>query len=571
MIKFEKITVRNFASYGNTPTTYTFKNGITSIIGKNGFGKSYLILDSVFYALFGVCYRPDTKLKSFVNDINDANMEVILHFSKNNDHYYVRRTMKMKSEADFFGIYKLLPDNSWELVPQRPHKKDYQKQFEEDILGMSKDYFELIVFKSKLKPVDFVSLSKPKRMEFMDALFNTKLFDTMAEINKETLADIKIKDQLENNNFKLLKENLNTQKALIEASNKKTNDIFIERISELKKEIETNKTEIEKFTKALVVIKTYKTKADSLSTEINTETKKVRDADKKIIELRSYIRASGDKLKVFESYCSGCDKLEEIKKIEKIKDYEDEIKLLETQKIEFDKIVEEKNKELNSIKEITIKERIITESISKLENQNKINNNKIVELEKEINKEPVSIELNSIEEKIKESENKLFLIRRDQKYEEVIKKLINPLKFYVVKKWIPYFNQRLNEYLFKFNIPINIIFDEKFDETIILKNKKNRDFGNFSEGQKARMNFAMMFSIIDLTKKITNQSFNLLVLDEVLYTIDTEGKDLLLDILKEMTDTEIIFVGHGISIDENKLDRKIEIINENGFSKVVEF
>jgi DNA repair exonuclease SbcCD ATPase subunit len=565
VINFERLEIRNFISYGDVPTIYEFKNGITTVIGENGIGKSTPFTDAMCYVLFNSAYR-GVNLGKLVNIRNKCNLEVKLYFSKNDKKYYVHRTMKMKGNADFFGVYELI-DDEWKLIPQLPHKNDYQKQFQEDILGMDKYYFELIVIKSMLKPISFVSLSKKERMDFMNNVFGIKVFEQMLIENKNQLSKFKNEQSLISNNLRIYRENLQTQKDIIEKSKTDLKNIIQKQIDELKEELVEHNEKLEKYNKGLTIVKKFTAKEQQTRDSKNVELKKIRVIENKINELEAIIRVSNGKMKLFESYCGDCPKLKEIKKLEKIEDNSKEIDDLKKEIITIENEVSKIEEEIKSISEYTKKEYDITNNIKFINNSIADTNRKIRSLELELNKKEENIELTKLEKQIDELQMSFEKSQIDIKHEECVKNIINPVKFYIVRRWMPYFNKILNEYLFKFGLNLNIIFDEQFKETITFKNRAVIDYDGLSNGQRKRVDLSIMLSLIDLTKKIKNQSYNLLVLDEVIFGLDADGVTQLLEILKEKSDKmEILFIAHNVNIDENLITKKLMVTMENGFS-----
>jgi len=568
MIKFERLEFKNFLSYGNMSEVYNFENGITSIIGINGVGKS-VISDALCYVLFNSSYR-DVKLAKLVNFKNKMNLEVILYFSKNDEKYYVRRTMKSKTESDFFGYYKMI-DGIWTIEPLLPNKNNYQKQFEENVIGMDKYYFELVVTKSALpeKYISFISLSKKERIEFMDTVFNIKIFDYIAEENKEDLARIKQKLEISNNSYNIYTKLLEEQKTKLDIVEQNRKNNISDKIKEHEENIEKIKIEIDKLVKAKNFIDGKKSKINNISRVLWGLNENKKQYENKNLENNTYIKVINDKNKMFDSMCGSCEVLKKIKKLDNIDNIIEDIKNNNEKIANIDADILQHEKEIEECKEFTIKESAINSLLHKEVDLRDQKLYTISELKKELFIEQDVSDIIDTENKIKESHEQICEIREEEKYEEIIKKLINPLKFYIVKRWIPYFNQIVNEYLFKFGLPMNIIFDEKFEETISFKNRMEIDYGGLSNGQRKRIDLSIMFALSDLSKKIKNQSYNLLMLDEVEDGLDKVGLDLFLEILKEKSrDMEIIIITHKVNIEESNLNRKLIVENVGGFSKI---
>ena len=565
MITFDEVRWRNFLSYGNEWTVFKFEKGITSIQGANGFGKSVLE-DVLDYVLYNKAYR-DIKLSQLVNLKNENNLEVELLFTKNNKQYKVHRTMKMKGVADFFGVFELLQGDVWNLIPQSAHKKDYQKQFEENILGMSRYYFEMIVIKSSLKPLSFISLPKKDRMGFMDNIFSIHLFDHMAKQNKDYLKVLKDDRTLSEHTLDLKQGYLEQQKALISESEKQLAEVFQKQIDDWGKKQQENLVEIETYTKAKAILGKFRVKHDKLKKVYVDCESKIIEKHNEIIRLQTKLTVFTGKMKVFEQYCGDCHKLKEIKKLENVDDDTGTIVLLKSEKKVLEDEKEKVTKEIAELNQYIQKEYEVSSNLHRLNEENTAITAKIHSITIEMHKKVEKPIIKNTEDEILSLVNSLSDLDYNERHEELIKKLIQPLKFYIVRRWMPYFNLTLNEYLYKFGIDVHVVFDEQFKETIKFKNGKNVEYDGLSNGQKKRVALSIMLSLMDLSKKIKNQSYNLLIMDEVIDGLDQEGVTSLLEILKDKTDMELIFIAHNVQLEDSVINRRIKISKEQGFSK----
>ena len=697
MIKFERLEFRNFLSYGNVPTVYNFNNGITHIQGKSGNGKSVLT-DALCYVLFGSAYR-DIKIAKLVNWTNKSNTEVILYFTKNEKRYKVRRTLKMKGEADFFGIYEEKENGEFEIVPQLPHKKDYQKQFEENILGMDKYYFEMIVIKSAIKPLSFISMKKADRITFMDNIFSIHLFDYITEQNVKYIKEHNQKKEIASSSLSLSTKNLETQKNILQQSSEQLKDVIRQQIKELEENNNSKKSEIEKYEQGKLIVDKYKNILNDINKNISELNSKHTAIDRKIVEQQSYINMSDTKIKQYNSdiqkyeeliknykvhdtasiekeysdlnnkltnlnsdfidcqkekvgidtkiseatkiitqmtsICGDCIRVKDIQKdynIEELKtkkeklllqiddvnkditDTKTEIELkkqqinkikqeeennsnnqkqltnavgelsklnesiiiykaeIEQRKLEIEAInkqLEDKQTEQTETQKMTAKEGEIYSSLSRLNSEINSNNSKIASLNLELNKEYPLVQLEAIEKDIENFTTELIELDRILTHRELLKKIIQPMKYYIVKRWMPYFNKVLNDYMFKFELPFNIIFDEQFKETIIRKNKAEVDYEALSLGQGKRVDLSIMLALMDLSKKIKNQSYSLLMVDEIFNGLDNDSLTMLMNIFKEKSkEMEIICMVHLINFGDNTVTRNFNIENVNGFSEL---
>lgn len=566
MIKFKKIIVQNFLGYGNQKQIYDFETGITKVEGKNGSGKSAIVIDALYYVLFNRCYRKKLVLNDLVNNKNKKDMKVTLFFSRKNENYMVERSYK--SDVDIFEIHKE-EDGEFVLIDQDPKKNSYQQQFEDDILGVNENYFELIVIKSVVRDISFISLKKEEKLGIIENIFNIQVFNHIEQITKEKIEQYKLQILTATEKLNVLKTTFVVQQEQVLKFKDRQNTILQERLAEFDYDINIKNEELSKYQKSLQLIDTYKNKLNNLGSKINKLNSELGLIDSKIYNNSIQIKSSEQKMKIFDKYCGTCPTVQKIKDDEKIDEHISENKKLHIDKTSLQVDVDLIDKEIEKISFYTNKEKQCINGINKLTSEIKILENK---KEAFLNKETEFIDssvLKDMEKEINIVAELISDLTNKNKYELTIKKMIDPMKFFLIKRWLPYFNQKLNEYLLMLNTNINIIFDHKFDETIKLNSKQKMKYNSFSEGQKKRIDLSILFAFVDLANKITNQTFNTLILDEVDGGLDAEGVDLLLEILKEKSkNTEIIFVAHKVKIPDDKLNRKFEVKMENGFSTI---
>jgi len=563
MLKFKKLILQNFMSYGNNPQEYEFETGITSIVGENGSGKSTPLVDALYYVLFNKSYR-QLRLTDLVNDKNNKNLKVTLFFSRKNSNYMVERTYQ--SDCDIFIVSKEI-NGTFEPIPQDPRKASYQLQFEEDILGVNENYFELIVIKSMLKPISFISSTKQEKLGIVENIFSIQVFNFVEQIVRENIDAHKIQISNATEKIDILKTTLKVQQTQLIKMQEKQNEILQERLKEYDGYIDKKKEELKKYNDSIKIIDTYKEKLTKLNVKINGLSNSLGGLDKNIYKNEIKIKSSEDKMKIFEKYCGHCPIIEKIKKDEEIENRIEENKKLIEQKEVITEEIDTTKKDIENVVFYTSKEKSCISGINKVENE-------IEQLETKkqslLTKETELIDISSLKEleaKINDMKELVDKLTEKNKYELMIKKLIDPMKFFLIKRWLPYFNQRLNEYLLLLNTNVNIIFDYKFDEKIKVNSKKERKYRSFSQGQKKRIDLSILFAFIDLSIKISNQSINLLVLDEIDQGLDAQGIELLLEILKEKSkELEVVFISHKVKINDDKLNRKFEVTMNNGYS-----
>lgn len=574
MIVFKKIEFKNFLSYGNNITTLNLNRGSnTLIVGKNGSGKSSVITDTLTFALYGKPYRKINK-SGIVNSVNKKNCLVTVSFDKNGSNYVVTRGIS----PNIFEIYK-----DGDLINQNASSIDYQKVLEEEILQMNYNAFVQTIIVGK-KYIPFMQLNTPDRRSLIEELFDINYFSEMnanikskVKLNKERINELGYK--IENNKKLIENERVNLNilenqdKELIEKNRKDINN-YEERIKE-------DKLMCEK------IIKAYK-----LCDEKIIDTKDCEDKIKKILlyenqldnELNNLIK---DK-KFYENndVCSVCkQKIEENfkKKIlledsENISIKELSIKKLNSKKIELeDKLrsINESNKKINDKKIELNKEhsRYLSEisnfsdlikklefDIKNLENSNEIKENKIRNIKK-------------LEDELKDFEHEFNNKCSLQNYYDVILNILKDdgLKTYLIKMFLPLINNTLEKYMDIFNFNCSFTLDEQFNEVIKSRFRDKFTYYNFSEGEKQRIDFALLFVFRDIAKSRNSVNTNLLILDEVLDgSLDEDGINGFLHILRTIeSDKDVFIISHHSEKYYDLFPNIIEVDKKINYSEIV--
>lgn len=574
MIVFKKIEFKNFLSYGNNITTLNLNRGSnTLIVGKNGSGKSSIITDTLTFALYGKPYRKINK-SGIVNSVNKKNCLVTVSFDKNGSNYVVTRGIS----PNIFEIYK-----DGDLINQNASSVDYQKVLEEEILQMNYNAFVQTIIVGK-KYIPFMQLNTPDRRALIEELFDINYFSEMnanikskVKLNKERISELGYK--IENNKKLIENERVNLNilenqdKELIEKNRKDINN-YEERIKE-------DKLMCEK------IIKAYK-----LCDEKIIDTKDCEDKIKKILlyenqldnELKNLIK---DK-KFYENndVCNVCrQKIEDnfkkkilLEDIENISVKEESIKKLNSKKIELeDKLRKdnESNLKINNKKTELNKEHSkylgeisnfsdlidkLKSDIKKLENSNEIKENKLRNIKK-------------LEDELKDFEDEFNSKSSLQNYYDVILNILKDdgLKTYLIKMFLPLINNTLEKYMDIFNFNCSFTLDEQFNEVIKSRFRDKFTYYNFSEGEKQRIDFALLFVFRDIAKSRNSVNTNLLILDEVLDgSLDEDGINGFLHILRTIeSDKDVFIISHHSEKYYDLFPNIIEVDKKINYSEIV--
>jgi DNA repair exonuclease SbcCD ATPase subunit len=576
MIKFKKIRVKNFLSFGNSFTEFKYKNGLDLVVSHNGSGKSSIGIEALYFAVFGKPYRK-IKLQSLINNINEKELLVELFFDYNGKEYQIRRGLK----PQVFEIYE-----NGELLDQLSHNKNQQEFLTQTLMGgVSENIFrQLIVLGANISSSKaFLDLNKQEKEDVFQIIADTEIFKDLKIRLKEKLGNQKTLIREYTYQQETLEKTLESEQIILnqlieENELKKEGEkaLLKEELDNKNKIIEEMKLELSKFKplkdgyeKALKIKETIENNLSALSI-------KRKEIEKEI-----------QKLEITEktySHCIGCKKLELLGVAyseEELNHHRENLQINDEEiKIQKSKLVE-LNKKLNSLKERlddakALKAKLDIHLSEKTKIEIKINT--MLDSSPKVSKSEESLK-NSISEKKEQIKTILTKLSKDrtklEKYQRLESLLDSDrLKGVVISMQLPLFNKLINEYLEKFSgISYNIFIDKDFTERIILRGEE-KEYNSMSNGEKMRINFSILFAFHKMIELRNGFKTNLLVLDEVLdSSADYNGRMELLEILKReyTNEKDVIIISHNTDIvsDNSEFDRIISIDKSKHFSKII--
>lgn len=571
MITFHYIKYRNFLSYGNYDTEVRLDDvKRTIIIAKNGSGKSSMF-DAIVYALFGKPYRRINK-PNLINSINGKGLLTEVEFSVNDTggkkRYRVRRGMK----PNIFEVY--INDKK---LDEADSVRDQQKYLEENILKTNFRTFTQIVILGSGNYVPFMHLTSAQRREFIENLLDIDIFSSMNVLLKGRYSVLKELKTITEQKLSSSKEKIQLQEQLIRRLE-----------SQRTEEQETVQSEIDELREYLTGEESIKSKIEQKMNLIQEKLSELQGPKKlknlengthegKLEAKSEYVRVQkARKFMEANTSCPTCKQdIEESHRKSFIKKYGEE---MEEQK----RIIEERDEELQSI-------RTKLQNVESLNKQYFEHQTKLRSCETNIEKYKRDIESKQNrqalvkEEDIQEEQEKLeklegerdtlkerqkFLLDKNAVYDAAYDLLKdNGIKSRIISQYIPIINKLINQYLAEMNFAVTFTLDETFNEQILSRYRDSFTYDNFSNGEKMRIDIALLMVWRNLAEMKNSIHTNILLMDEVFdSSLDEDGVDDFLKILETVTKTNNIFIiSHKPGFDE-KFDQLIAVEKHNDFS-----
>jgi len=568
MIKFTKIKYKNFLSTGDNFTEIDLtRHKTTLIVGQNGSGKS-TVLDALSFALFGRAHRNISKMQ-LINSINGKNSHVEVDFSVGNAQFKVVRGDKPFK----FEIYK-----NGEMINQSSHAKEYQRILEQNILKLNHKSFHQVVVLGSSNFTPFMQLNPYKRRAVIEDLLDIGVFSRMNQILREE-SNV-IKDELKDITYQIdiVKNKIETQKkyisdvSLLTEENRKN---YESRVSSSQKIIDDLQTENSEISIGL----------DESVSEAEKELKSLQDKKQDLLlrsqDKQTTIRDISKRIKFFNenASCPVCDqaisdghKHEILKSTQETHD-EGKIALkeigIEGQGVESK--IKTQTSVLSTLRDKMHKLTSNSKEISKL--QKDISEyQKFLEKDVSADLQKANKDLSDIKDELQGYNDSKIKKNEEYQYKLAIAEMLKDtgIKTKIIKQYLPVMNQLINKYLQVLDFYVHFDLDEEFNETIRSRHRDQFVYESFSEGEKQRIDLALLFTWRQIAKMKNSVSTNLLMLDETFdSSLDHDGVDNLIKILYTLDeDTNVFIISHKGEILDGKFDNKIEFIKEKNFSRI---
>jgi len=569
MILFEKIRWKNFLSTGNQFTEISFTEHPTNlIIGTNGAGKSTL-LDALTFSLFGKPFRKINK-PQLVNTVNEKDCIVEVEFSIGNTNWKVVRGIK----PNIFEIYR-----DGNILDQSAAALDQQKWFEQTIIKMNYKSFTQIVILGSSTFVPFMQLTATNRREVIEDLLDIRIFSSMNNLMKDKIREVKDQTKV----LELKKESLNDKVKMqenfideLESRGKENIKDKEDRIGTLLNEENEHMGSNEELEKSLINVSGKLEKFSGATSKL----RKLGDLKGKISNKVATITKE-HKFFTENTVCPTCTQsIEEDFRINKIGDAQTKAKELQSGYKELEQAIKE---EENRERQFTI----LSKEITSLTHGISQNNTKIAgcqrqvrDLESEIQRVTDNIanrtteheKLATFKDNLKTTYDELSQRKETIDYYDFSYSLLKDggVKTKIIKKYLPLINQQVNKYLQLMDFYINFSLDEEFNETVQSPIHEDFSYASFSEGEKMRIDLALLFTWREVARMKNSVNTNLLIMDEVFdSSLDGFGTEEFLKIIRfVIKDANIFVISHKESLHDKFAD-VIRFDKVKGFSRMV--
>jgi len=569
MILFEKIRWKNFLSTGNQFTEVELnKNSTTLIVGNNGAGKS-TILDALCFVLFGKAFRKINK-PQLINSINEKECLVEIELKIGSTDWMIRRGIK----PNIFEIYR-----NGSVLDQSSSAIDQQKYLEQSILKMNYKSFTQIVILGSSNFVPFMQLTAASRREVIEDLLDIKIFSSMNAIIKEKIRSLKEEIRTLDLKKESVRDKVQMQQNFIE----ELENLGNANVSANKEKIANINVEIDSYNEENIEISNKLTLLEKQLEEYVGATDKLRKLGNLKGKISQKVSTITKEHKFFaeNTVCPTCTQsIEEEFRLNRIRSAQDNAKELQSGYKELEEAIKNEEQREHQFLDLSKEVTNLTHGISQ-------NNIRINGLQKQIRS--LEHEIQTITENLanRNSEHeKLENFKKDLKsvYDDLSgkKELIqyhdfsysllkdSGVKSKIIKKYLPLINQQVNRYLQMLDFYINFTLDEEFNETVQSPIHEDFSYSSFSEGEKQRIDLALLFTWREVAKFKNSTNTNLLILDEIFdSSLDGLGTEDFIKIIRYVVkDSNVFIISHKVGM-EDRFESVIKFEKVKGFSRMV--
>lgn len=570
MIVFKKIRWKNFLSTGNNYTEIDFQRSKTTLIaGENGAGKS-TVLDALCFVLFGKTFRK-INLPQLVNSINERDMIVEIEFSVGRKEFLIRRGLLPR-------LFEIHIDG--QLLNQDSKSRDYQKYLENSILKLNYKSFTQVVILGSSSFVPFMQLTAHDRRVIIEDLLDIQIFSTMNVLLKQRIMELKDDMQSVDYKIELARDMIGVQK------------IYIKKIKAKSQEnIDKKKADVQEAAGQMKALQTEVDELQKQTVDLLSEIKDKETVEDKLVywedlekKIKRNTHRTKEDIKFFQETdnCPTCEQpIDEAfktktldEKASKVNEFVEALKKIGEEVKEIEERLSGINAVLNEIKgqELDVSERntsisAITRYISKVQDEitQLLGQEDVTEAEK--------LKLKTLREDLERLKKRRHEFIEDRHYYEVAYNLLKDsgIKAKIVKHYLPVMNKLINRYLSAMDFFVQFTLDENFKEEIKSRHRDDFTYGSFSEGEKLRIDLALLFTWREVARMKNSANTNLLILDEVFdSSLDAAGTEEFLKLLHSLVGkTNVFVITHKADILLDKFDDVLKFETSKGFSRVV--
>ena len=568
MIIFKKIRYKNFLSTGNQPIEIDLsKSPTTLIIGSNGSGKSTM-LDALCWALFNKPFRI-IKKEQMINTINNSDCEVEIEFDVGTKQYRVKRSVK----PNLFEIYE-----NGQLLNQNASSIDYQKYLEHNIMKLNYRSFIQVVILGSSSYEPFMKMKARYRRDVVEEILDVKVFtqmdlilrDQQGQLSKEIL-DMRHKCDLIETKYET------EMKHFKSLSDLNTNDI------------DDKKLQLEKQEKAKV---DYTIKIDEINKKIDEYNNELKDKDqtddklKQLLKLETKIEHNiennNNNLNFFSenTNCPTCTqeidedfrykKQGELK--EKVSTLNEGMKKLSNEISKVEERVSHFGNISKKLSDLYVDVAKVNTSLSELNSYSDKIHQEILQLEnKQTDSKKIATDLQQLKEELETTKKSTDSIITQKKYVDILREVLSDkgARGHIIKKYVPIINNLINNYLQAMDFFISFHLDEEFNETVKSRHRDTFNYNSFSEGEKLRIDLALLFTWRTIAKMKNSVNTNLLILDEIFdSSLDQQGTDDFFKIVNKLKNENIFIISHKGDILFDKFTNIIKFEKYKNFTRL---
>ena len=567
MITFKYVRWKNFLSTGNNFTEIQLdRNPTTLIIGENGAGKS-TILDALCFGLFNKPFRNISK-SQLINSVNGGSTSVEVEFRVSGKDVKIVRDIKPNK----FEIYV-----NGNLINQDAAAKDYQKYLEQSIMGLNYRSFTQVVILGSSTFIPFMQLKTQQRREVVEDILDIKIFSLMNFLLKGKVKDLNESIQNAQYEYDLTSEKITLQEKFIKDVMENKSNIIDENKSKVSDNEKTITTKKEK-------IQTLETEKERLSFDAEEKARiesKIKKLGKTEAALQNKRSQHDKQIQFFQNNdeCPSCEQsITESTKQTQIESRTQKIGELETAITELEGMERTEQDRLNvilsnleTIRQHDVEVAKIRSSVSELEKFNAKLQKDIETYEQGQISDEDRTKLDELKGQVKLLEDQKSKLSEDKYYLDVARNLLQDtgIKTKIIKQYLPVMNKLVNGYLSSMDFYVNFNIDENFSETIKSRFRDTFNYNSFSEGEKMRIDLALLFTWRAIAKMKNSTNTNLLILDEIFdSSLDGTGTDDFLKILNTFHDQNVFVISHKQDMLFDKFRSVIKFEKVQNFSRV---